>query len=76
MSILEQWAVFLEVVLGTAEGHPDVYELSMPIEAAGEVSTLLRAQAYHQPTMLESLVRIIQNEFNKIFRKVFTSAMM
>ena len=35
MIMLEQWAVFLEVISGPAGGQQAVHELSMLIEAAG-----------------------------------------
>ena len=67
--------VFLEVILGSECGHPEIYELSVLIEASMVVNTRLGAQAWHQPTILTALVRLIKTEFNEIFRQVFTSAL-
>ena len=72
VSMLEQWAVLLEVVFGPVCIHPEVYKLSMLIEAVAEVSARLGEQARHQPMMSAGLVRLIHTEFRKIFRKVLT----
>ena len=42
VSMLDQWMIFLEVILGTVDGHPAVYKLSMLIDSVGQVSACLR----------------------------------
>ena len=47
--MLDQWAVFLEPILGPPSGHPMVHELLMIIEAEAEVSAHLWAKIRLQP---------------------------
>ena len=55
--------------------HLEVYEIMTIFDAADEVSAQLQAQEYYHLDMPESLVRLIQMDFNKSFQKVFTSAL-
>ena len=71
--MLEQWLVVVTVLLGPQERHPSVFELATLLEAGDEVNPRLRAQAAFQQDIPEALVQLIQNEFNKSFRQVFTS---
>ena len=54
--MLEYWAVFLTVILGTGINHPSVYELRMLIEIAEEVRAPLWAHTHYQPEMTAVLV--------------------
>ena len=44
VSMLKQWAVFLEIMLGSPSRNLAVYEITLLIEVVDEVSTRLRAQ--------------------------------
>ena len=70
--MLEQWLVVVTVLLGLQERHPAVFELATLLKAANEVNSRLRAEAGSQQDTPAALVRLIQTEFNKSFRKVFT----
>ena len=71
--MLEQWLIVVKVLLGPEEHHPAVFELSKLLEASNEVNSRLRAQVGAQQDIPAALVRLIQTEFNKSFRQVFTS---
>ena len=71
--MLEQWLVVVTVLLGPQERHPALFELSTLLKASNEVNSRLHAQAGAQQDMPSALVRLIQTEFNKSYRKVFTS---
>ena len=75
VNILDQWEVFLKVIFGPGSSYPVVYELTIMVDASEEVNSRLMEQARYQLLMPVSLVRIIQNEFNKSFRRFFTSAL-
>ena len=66
INTLEQWSVFLTLIMGMDSRHPLVYELTMLIGASQEVNTRLQEKDRYQPSMLAVLVRLIQTEFNKI----------
>ena len=71
--MLEQWLVVVKVLLRPKECHPAVFKLATLLEAADEVNSCLGAQAAAQQDMPATLVTLIQTEFNKSFRQVFTS---
>ena len=66
INTLEQWSVFLTLIMGMDSRHPFVYELTMLIGASQEVNTRLREKDRYQPSMLAALVQLIQTEFNNI----------
>ena len=70
--MLEQWLVVVTVLLGLQERQPAVFELAMLREAADEVNSRLQAQVAVQQDMPAALVQLVQTEFNKRFRQVFT----
>ena len=71
--MLEQWLVVVMALLGPQERHPEVFELATLLEASNKVNSCLRAQAVAQQDMPAALIRLIQTEFSKSFRQVFTS---
>ena len=64
------------VLLGPQERHLAVFELATLLEAANAVNYRLRSQAGAQQDMPAALIRLIQTEFNKSFRHVFTSHLL
>ena len=71
--MLEQWLVVATVLLRPQERHPAVFELATLLKAADEVNSRIQYQVASQQDMPAAIVRIIQTEFNKSFRQVFTS---
>ena len=49
--------------------HPITYKMLLLLEETSGVSPRLREQAPHQTTFPAALIRLIQQEFNKIFRQ-------
>ena len=47
--MLNQWAIFLEVILGSPVGHPAVHELSMIINTAEEIKVHIQEQSLYKP---------------------------
>ena len=73
--MLEQWEVFLNVLIDTGSGHPEVYELIMLLDVVKEVNARLRVQAHYQPVILAALRRLIQTEFKESCREVLISVL-
>ena len=69
---LEQWLVVVTVLLDPQERHPEVFELATILKAIDEVNSRLQAQVAVQQDMPAALVQLVQTEFNKRFRQVFT----
>ena len=63
--MLDQWAVFLAVILVLSGGQTTVYDLSILIKAVAWINERLRAQICHQLLMLEALIQIIQTYFDE-----------
>ena len=63
----EAWAVFCTVFLEDEGIHPATYEIFLLLEETPGVSLRLRGKARQQPTFLTSILRLIQQEFNKNF---------
>ena len=69
INMLDQWVMFLKLIIIPDSSHPVVYELTILIGAPKEVNSRLRAQARYQSSMLASLVRLVQTEFNASCQK-------
>ena len=60
--MLEQWCVFLLVMIGPLEYHPAVYKKNFSIYVVEEFIARLRVQTHYQQDIPEPLVRIIKND--------------
>ena len=66
-SQLKPWTVFFTVFLGDDGVHPATYKIFLLLEETFGVSPRMQAQARQKPTSPAALLRLIQQEFNKIF---------
>ena len=62
--MLEQWTVFLEIMLEPHEKYPLLYNITVLMDAADTVRTMLRSKAQYQPDMPSDLTRLIKDNFN------------
>ena len=69
VSQLEDWDFFCTVFLRDDGVHPDTYKMLLLLEETSGIRPTLRAQACQQPTFPAALLRLIQHEFNEIFRQ-------
>ena len=63
--MVEQWAVFLVVILGLPDEHQAVYELNMVINAAEKLNARIQDQASCHKEIPAASVQFIKNEFNE-----------
>ena len=56
VSMLEQWAVLLTIMLGTPDRHPVVQDITVLIDAVEEVKNSLILQARYQIDMMSALI--------------------
>ena len=68
-SQLEAWAVLCTVLLGDDSAHLATYEMFLLLKETSGVSPRLREQSCHQTTFTAALLRLIQKDFNEIFRQ-------
>ena len=59
INMLEQWTLLLTVILVPGRSNPEVYKLTMLINASEEVNVRRQAQARYQHSMPATLVLIV-----------------
>ena len=69
VSIMQQWVVFLTLIPGPETEHQTVYDITLLINVADEMSACLQAQAFHQPDILAALVRLIHTGLTRAVRR-------
>ena len=72
--MLEQWVVFLYIMLWHLEEHSVIYYINLLIDAVDEVNSCLQVQLRYRPEFLAAMVWLIQTDFDETLHQVFTSA--
>ena len=71
--MLEQWIIFVAVLLFLQDFHMAVFKMMTLPEASKEVNFRLRSQATVQQDMTAALIILVQTDFNNSFFQVFAS---